>query len=147
MCEVKQRAAFIYFSVGAFSQAEALFLESGCDPREVGCAHCRLILHDCHMTVTWQSHYISWGWICIQTTWHYSGDYAKNVLLFSAGDCTIWGYPPSWLFLHDTGVFVAWNPISRNVRYVCQSRFSMCVQVADVGCSGDNTQEQIQWGL
>ena len=35
MCEVKLRAAFIYFSSGAFSQAEALFLESDCDPREV----------------------------------------------------------------------------------------------------------------
>lgn len=35
VCEVKQRAAFIYFSTGAFSQAEVLFLESGCDPREV----------------------------------------------------------------------------------------------------------------
>ncbi len=33
--EVKQRAAFIYFSMGAFSQAEVLFQESGCDPREV----------------------------------------------------------------------------------------------------------------
>ena len=38
MNEVKQRAAFIYFSIGAFSQAEALFLEGGCDPREV-CMH------------------------------------------------------------------------------------------------------------
>ena len=35
ICEVKQRAAFIYFSIGAFSQAEVLFQESGCDPREV----------------------------------------------------------------------------------------------------------------
>lgn len=35
VCEVKQRAAFIYFSMGAFSQAEVLFQESGCDPREV----------------------------------------------------------------------------------------------------------------
>ena len=51
MSEVKQRAAFIYFSVGAFSQAEALFLESGCDPREVGCARC--LSHECHMTVTY----------------------------------------------------------------------------------------------
>lgn len=35
VCEVKQRAAFIYFSMGAFSQAEVLFQESGLDPREV----------------------------------------------------------------------------------------------------------------
>lgn len=35
MCEVKQRAAFTKFSLGAYSQAEALFLESNCDPREV----------------------------------------------------------------------------------------------------------------
>ncbi len=35
MCEVKQKAAFIYFGSGAFSQAEVLFLESECDPREV----------------------------------------------------------------------------------------------------------------
>lgn len=35
VCEVKQRAAVILFSIGKFSQAEVLFLESGCDPREV----------------------------------------------------------------------------------------------------------------
>jgi hypothetical protein len=33
--EVKQRAGFICFGNGMFSQAEALFKESECDPREV----------------------------------------------------------------------------------------------------------------
>ena len=33
--EVKQRAAFIYLGNGRYSEAEALFIESGCDPREV----------------------------------------------------------------------------------------------------------------
>ncbi|KAL5479964.1 hypothetical protein EMCRGX_G023570 [Ephydatia muelleri] len=32
---VKQKAAFIYISVGQFSRAEALLMESSCDPREV----------------------------------------------------------------------------------------------------------------
>ena len=35
MNQVKQKAAFIYFSLSNFSQAETLFKESGCDPREV----------------------------------------------------------------------------------------------------------------
>ena len=35
MSEVKQRSAFIYLGSGRYSEAEALFVESGCDPREV----------------------------------------------------------------------------------------------------------------
>lgn len=48
MCEVKQRAAFIYFSMGAFSQAEVLFQESGCDPREVSALCSRHTVCDPH---------------------------------------------------------------------------------------------------
>ena len=41
--DVKQHAAFICFSIGSFSKAEVLLLESGCDPREVGVAICGVV--------------------------------------------------------------------------------------------------------
>ncbi len=40
MNEVKQRAAFIYLGNGRYSEAEALLVECGADPREVGVCVC-----------------------------------------------------------------------------------------------------------
>ena len=51
---VKHWAAFIYFTVGAFSQAEALFYESECSPGEVSRA-VTWPSHNHHMAFTWPS--------------------------------------------------------------------------------------------